>query len=94
LIKYITQCNCAVSSYGWWQCRGRDLEGIADVAIKHVVDRALDVDARFVVILIAIKFSGDADCLLASVGDLGDAVSVVDLGSFWYIQSRPLTGLE
>ncbi len=56
------------------------------MAIKRVVDRKIDVDAHFVLILIAINFSGDADGLLASVGDLGDAASLVDLGKFGYIQ--------
>jgi hypothetical protein len=55
------------------------------VAIEHIVDHAIDLDAHFVVILIAIKFMGDADGLLASVEDLGDEVSLVDLGKFWYI---------
>jgi hypothetical protein len=63
------------------------------VAIKRVVDHMIDVNAHFVVILIAIEFSGDADGLLMSVGDLGDAVSLVDLGTFWYIQSGLLTKL-
>ncbi len=64
---------------------GHNLEGIADVAIEHFIDRVIDVDAHVVVILIAIKFSGDADGLLLSVGDWGDDISLVDLGKFGYI---------
>ncbi len=37
------------------------------MAIERFVDRAIDVGAHFVVILIPIKFTGDADGLLASI---------------------------
>ncbi len=56
------------------------------MAIKCVVYCAIDVNARFVVILILIKILDDAHGLLASIGDLGDAFSFVDLGKFWYIR--------
>jgi hypothetical protein len=64
------------------------------VAIECVVYRTIDVDAHFVVILISIKFWGNADGLLASIWDLGDVVSFVDLWIFWYIQLGILTGLK
>jgi hypothetical protein len=71
-----------------------NFEGVANVAIERVIFRAIDVDAHFVVILIPIKFLGDADGLLASIWDLGDVVSFVDLGTFRYIQLGLLTGLK
>ncbi len=62
-------------SYGWRRW-GQDLVGITDMAIKHVVDRRIDVDACSVVVLLVIEFPGDADGLFASVGDGGDAASI------------------
>jgi hypothetical protein len=94
LIKYIVQCHHAVPSDGWWQCRGHDFEGITNVAIKCVIYCAIDVDACFVLILILIKFLGDADGLLASIWDLGDAISFADLEKLQYIQLWLLTGLK
>jgi hypothetical protein len=67
LIEYIVQCHHAIPSYGWWQSWEHNFEGVADVAIERFVDRAIDVGAHFVVILIPIKFTGDADGLLASI---------------------------
>jgi hypothetical protein len=67
---------------------------IADLAIKRVIDWGIDDDARFVVILIPIELLSDADGLLASVRDLGDAVSLIDLGKFQYIQFGLFLGLN
>ncbi len=53
------------------------------MAIKCVVDRGIYVDACFVVVLLAIKFPGDADGLFASVGDGGDAISFKDFWESW-----------
>ncbi len=64
------------------------------MAIEHVVYCVIDVDGRFVVILTLIKFLGDADGLLASIWDLGDAVTFVDLGEFRYIRLGILTELK
>jgi hypothetical protein len=45
------------------------------VAIEPVIDHTIDVDACFAVVLLAIKFPGDADGLFVGVGDWNDAIS-------------------
>jgi hypothetical protein len=94
LIKDFVQGHCAVPPNGGWRRWGHDLLGIADVAIEHVVDHAIDVDACFVVVLFAINFPGDADGLFASVRDGGDAVSFKDFGKAGYICLGLFTSLE
>jgi hypothetical protein len=59
-----------------------------------VVDCAIDADACFLVVLLAIKFPGDADGLFTSVGDRGDAVSFKDFGKDGYICLGLVTSLE
>ncbi len=94
LIKDFVQSHRAVQLDGGWRRRGRDLVGIADVAIKPIMDCAIDVNTCFAVVLIAIKFPGNADGLLASVGDGGDAISFKDFGKVGYFCLGLITSLE